>query len=75
MKPKTKELFLKVIDRVGAALLIAVCGFGANQVKFLYESVQDLNQNLAVIGTVIKGQGEELKTLDERVRYLERGRR
>jgi len=72
---KTKDLFFKIVDRFGVALMIATFGYGANQVKFLYKSINDLTQSVAVIGKVVDSQSTELRVLDDRVRYLERGRR
>lgn len=78
MKRKVNSRFgtgfaLKLVDRIGATILIGAISFGAKQVRSLYLSVDNLSQNVATLTVEMKHQSDDIKELKGRVRFLEVG--
>lgn len=66
---------MRLVDRLGMAIITAAISYGAQQVKGLSENVAELNTSVAVILERDKSRQDTIIEIQSRLRSLEAGRR
>lgn len=65
--------FMRLVDRLGMAIITAAISYGAQQVKGLSENVAQLNTSVAVIIERDKSRQDSINDIQNRLRSLESG--